>query len=169
MLGKFTGDPSVAGRMDAFNDAAEKLLWPEKRLGNDSIWRTSEECNLQLQMAVLPDALQLLLKPYASPDGYVRIGPIPVGTPINLLGNVDPDADPVKLAALIVKINAVFAQIKLQHLDQDATNALMAKDLGPALLAVSKCPDFVEDRGHTFGSSLADDDKRALIEYLKTL
>ena len=31
-LGKFTGDPSVAGRMDAFNDAVEKLLWPEKRL-----------------------------------------------------------------------------------------------------------------------------------------
>jgi hypothetical protein len=66
-------------------------------------------------------------------------------------------------------MNEVFAQIKLQHLDQDATNALMAKDLGPALLAVSKCPDFVEDRGHTFGSTLADDDKHALIEYLKTL
>jgi hypothetical protein len=169
MLGKFTGDPSVAGRMDAFNDAAEKLLWPEKRLGNASIWRTSQECNLQIQMAVIPEPLKALLRPMADPDGYVRIGPIPVGTPINLLGNVNPDADPAKLVALVVKMNEVFAQIKLQHLDQDATNALMAKDLGPALLAVSKCPDFVEDRGHTFGSSLADDDKRALIEYLKTL
>ena len=27
-LGKFTGDPSVAGRMEAFNDAITKLLWP---------------------------------------------------------------------------------------------------------------------------------------------
>ena len=39
-LGKFTGDPSVAGRLEAYNDAAEKLLWPQKRLGKDSIWRT---------------------------------------------------------------------------------------------------------------------------------
>jgi hypothetical protein len=169
MLGKFTGDPSVAGRMDAFNDAVEKLLWPEKRLGNASIWRTSEECKLQLQLAVIPEPLKSLLKPHADPDGYVRVGPIPAGTPINLLGNVDPDADPAKLLALVLRMNEVFAQIKLQKLDADATNALMAKDLGPALLAVSKCPDFVEDRGHTFGASLADDDKRALIEYLKTL
>jgi hypothetical protein len=169
MLGKFTGDPSVAGRMEAFNDAAEKLLWPEKRIGNDSIWRTSEECNLQIQLAGVSKELREVLKPFAQPDGFVRIGPIPAGTPINLLANVDPDADPAKLAKLFVKINEVFAQIKLQHLDQEATNALMAKDLGPALLEVSKCPDFVEDRGHTFGSTLADDDKRALIEYLKTL
>jgi hypothetical protein len=169
MLGKFTGDPSVSGRMEAFNDAAEKLLWPEKRLGNGSIWRTSEECNLQIQLAVIPEPLKALLRPKADPDGYVRIGPIPVGTPINLLGNVDPDAAPAKLVELFLKMNEVFAQIKLQHLDQDATTALMAKDLGPALLAVSKCPDFVEDRGHTFGSALADDDKHALVEYLKTL
>ena len=31
MLGNH-GDPSVRGGMDAFNDAVEKLLWPEKRL-----------------------------------------------------------------------------------------------------------------------------------------
>jgi hypothetical protein len=37
------------------------------------------------------------------------------------------------------------------------------------LFAVSKCPDLVADRGHTFGGDLPDDDKRALIEYLKTL
>src|SRR5205085_535996 len=42
-LGKFTGDPSVAGRMEAFGDAAQKLLWPDKRLGKDSIWRTTKE------------------------------------------------------------------------------------------------------------------------------
>ena len=43
------------------------------------------------------------------------------------------------------------------------------------LLAVSKCPDFVVNRGHYFGTSyfseeppLSDDDKRALIEYIKT-
>jgi hypothetical protein len=45
----------------------------------------------------------------------------------------------------------------------------MRTELAPALLAVSKCPDLVEDRGHTFGANLPDDDKRDLIEYLKTL
>jgi len=38
----------------------------------------------------------------------------------------------------------------------------------PDLLAVNKCPDFVEDKGHYFGTDLADSDKHALIAYLKT-
>jgi hypothetical protein len=45
----------------------------------------------------------------------------------------------------------------------------------PKLLEMSKCPDFVVDRGHYFGTSafkeepgLSDEDKRALIEFLKT-
>jgi hypothetical protein len=40
---------------------------------------------------------------------------------------------------------------------------------------MSKCPDFVVDRGHYFGTGafkeepgLSDEDKRALIEFLKT-
>jgi hypothetical protein len=36
------------------------------------------------------------------------------------------------------------------------------------LLAVSKCPDFIVNRGHLFGTTLPDADKRALIEFLKT-
>jgi hypothetical protein len=39
----------------------------------------------------------------------------------------------------------------------------------PDLLAHSKCPDFIEDEGHEFGTDLPDEDKEALIEYLKTL
>jgi hypothetical protein len=31
-----------------------------------------------------------------------------------------------------------------------------------------KCPDFMEDEGHYFGTDLPDADKRALLEYLKT-
>ncbi len=168
-LGKFTGDPSVAGRMEAFNDAVEKLLWPEKRLGKDSIWRTTRECNLQIQSAVIPQPLQALLKPHTDADGYFRIGPIPEGTPINLLANIDPDADPAKLVMLCLKMKEVFAEVKVKKLDAAATKELMRDKLAPDLLAVSKCPDFVTDRGHTFGSDLPDDQKRALVEYLKTL
>jgi|CZKI01.1.fsa_nt_gi hypothetical protein len=169
MLGKYTGDPSVAGRMEAFNDAAEKLLWPEKRLGKDSIWLTTADCRLQIQGAVIPEPLRSLLKPHFDPDGYLRIGDIPAGTPINLIANINPDADPAELVKLCVKLKEVFADIKLKKLDPAATKALMAQELVPALLAVSKCPDFVTDRGHTFGSTLPDSDKRALIEFLKTI
>ena len=39
----------------------------------------------------------------------------------------------------------------------------------PDLIAANKCPDFIEDKGHYYGTNLSDDDKRALIEFLKTL
>ncbi|MGH6919524.1 MAG: hypothetical protein ACREJ0_17675, partial [Geminicoccaceae bacterium] len=49
-------------------------------------------------------------------------------------------------------------------------------DLVEPLLELSKCPDFVVNRGHYFGTDqfaeepgLRDPDKRALIEFLKTL
>jgi hypothetical protein len=66
-LGKFTGDPSVAGRIDAFNDAITKLLWPERRL--HSIKRTSIDSVLTL------------------PIGQINVR---AGTPVNLLANIDP-------------------------------------------------------------------------------
>ena len=166
-LGKFTGDPSVKGRLEAFNDAAEKLLWPEKR--DNIIWRTSQECKLQLQLAVIPEPLRALLKPHADQDGYFRIGNIPEGTPINLLANVDGEANPADLLALCVKIQLSLAKIKTQNLDSAAAKELLRTEVAPALWKVSKCPDFVEDRGHYFGSELPDADKLALIEYLKTL
>lgn len=169
MLGKFTGDPSVAGRMEAFNDAIEKLLWPEKRLGTNSVWRTSRECQIQLQLAVIPEPLRTLLKPHADADGYFRIGPIPEGTPINLLANIDPDAAPKDLVKLCLKIKKVLLEIKVKNLNSAEAKALMRDELGDQLMKVSKCPDFVEDRGHEFGSELPDGAKRALIEFLKTI
>jgi hypothetical protein len=41
--------------------------------------------------------------------------------------------------------------------------------LVPDLYKLSACPDFIEDKGHYFGTDLPDGDKRALIEYLKTM
>jgi hypothetical protein len=168
-LGKFTGDPTVKGRMEAFDDAAQKLLWPEKRLARESIWRTKHECSLQLQGAVIPQPLRALLKPHFDPDGYFRIGPIPVGTPINLLANIDPEADPKLLVSLALKLKRALVEIKLRGLDSNAARDLLKQEVAPALMKVSKCPDFVEDRGHYFGTELVDADKRALIEFLKTL
>ena len=62
-LGMFNNDPSVDGRLLAFDDAIRKLLWPERRLQSTSyngatadrlkadhglIWRTPEESYLTL-------------------------------------------------------------------------------------------------------------------------
>jgi hypothetical protein len=149
----------------------EKLLWPEKRLGTNSIWRTSQDCNLQIQASVLPKILRdgLRVAGKIDPDGYFRIGPVPAGTPINLLANVNGEADPADLLALCVKLKVSLAKIKLQNLDAAAAKELLRTEVAPALWKVSTCPDFVEDRGHEFGSDLPDADKLALIEFLKTL
>ena len=95
--------------------------------------------------------------------------PIPPNTPINLLANIDLQTDSKRLAALIQRISAVMEHISAEKLDSDATTNLMRRELAPLLFKLSKCPDFVEDRGHYFGVDLTDEDKRSLIEFLKTL
>jgi hypothetical protein len=147
--------------MAAFNDAAEKLLWPEKRLDKDSIWRTQEECTLHLRKEFVPEPLRAL----AGADGYVSIGPIPKGTPINLLANLEPDLS--QLVALKIKLSQALLAIHALNLSPEAAAKELLKAV-PELLAANKCPDFVEDEGHYFGTDLPDADKRALIEYLKT-
>jgi len=165
-LGTYTGDPSVAGRMKAFDDAAEKLLWPEKRLGSGSIARMTVDSYLEIPAAYLPDELQSL-----SQDGFLRIGPIPAGTPVDLIANADLDLSHQDKATdriqLIAKAQADLLKIKLNGLDSKTAQAVMG-NLVPDLLKISKCPDFVLDRGHTFGANLPDQDKYALIEYMKT-
>lgn len=161
-LGQFTGDPSVEGRMRAFNDAAEKLLWPEKRLGKASIWRTEEECYLHLAKEFVPKPLRHL----ADKDGYLNFGPIPKGLPVNLLANLEPDLGDI--VTLPTALGKALAAIKLHDLSGPEATEEWRKTVD-ALLAANKCPDFIEDEGHTYGTTLPDDDKRALIEFLKTL
>ena len=165
-LGAYTGDPSVSGRLKAFDDAAEKLLWPQKRSGLDSVARTISQSFIEVPAPYLPSALQSL-----APDGVLRIGPIPAGTPIDLIANADLDFSDrdkaVERAKVIAEAQADLLKIKLNHLDGAAAEAVLA-NLIPDLLKLSKCQDFVLDRGHYFGTTLPDADKRALIEYMKT-
>lgn len=70
-LGVFLKDPSVRGRIYAFEDAVEKLLWPERRLGVQSVIVTSIETELRIP----------------SRDRPLRV---PAGTPIDLIARVDP-------------------------------------------------------------------------------
>ena len=161
MLGIFTGDPSVDGRLRAFDDATEKLLWPEKRLGKASIWRTQNECGLHVRKEYLPELFSML----ADADGYLNLESIPIGTPINLIANLQPK--PLEAAALVFKIKRTLLTIHENNLTGEAATAEWRK-IVPDLLAANNCPDFIEDEGHYYGTDLPESDKRALIEFLKT-
>ena len=134
-VGTFVKDPSVAGRMLAFADAMEKMLWPEKRLGPQSIPVTTTDSTVTI-------------------PGTTRRLRVPMGTPIDYLANVDPR----ELARLASALPVVDLALRLTP-DDVLMSALMKRNLAP---------DFVLDRGHLFGASLPDADKRALIEFLKT-
>ena len=66
-----------------------------------------------------------------------------------------------------MKLKQAFAALQKDATGEQAAEAF--KPLVPDLLALSTCPDFIADRGHLFGTSLPDDDKHALIAFLKRL
>jgi hypothetical protein len=199
-VGKFRWEGSVEARMDSFQDSIEKMLWPEKREtdpllggkipGPSLIDRTSEPSYLRVPAGYLPDFLQKQKKlaerltPNIIGDGGIEIGPIPTGTPVNLLSNVNLLPDKMSLDEkvqhdaqildLLLKIKIALLTLPKGATDEQARQVFAP--LAEPLLALSKCPDFVVNRGHYFGTSLfkeepglSDDDKRALIEFLKTL
>ena len=114
-LGRFDPSPSVEARMRSFQDSIEQLLWPEKRekdrvLGDkvpgvdrphDDDERDPRAGRLRARPA--PAAARPggpRLPQAASTRAGIRIGPIPEGTPVNLLANVNllppPGASPAE-------------------------------------------------------------------------
>ncbi|HEX5759632.1 MAG TPA: hypothetical protein VF121_10590 [Thermoanaerobaculia bacterium] len=192
-LGYTAWSPSVADRMSAFDDAITQLLYPEKRDGRryyvtlsgrrhpGIIDRTTQPSYLTIAPGFLPGPLRRLsgfldrFIPNVFGGGGVRIGPIPQGTPVNLLSNVD----------LHHRREVIRLALKIKHdldeLPRDYTDAQARKvfaNLVEPLLELSTCPDFVVNRGHYFGTAflpaneretpLSPADKQALIELLKT-
>ncbi|HXH38384.1 MAG TPA: hypothetical protein VNN08_07130 [Thermoanaerobaculia bacterium] len=182
-VGEFQESGSVKDRMSAFEDGITQMLWPEKRAGNGTFatksgkslpgWidRTTQRSYVNIARGYVPP----LLKPLVGADG-IRIGPIPEGTPVNLLANIDLETDPAVLLGVLLKIKH-----KLDALPPGASDDEARKEfapLVPELLKVSKCADFVVNKGHYFGTDylpasegepgLSDADKRALIAFLKT-
>ena len=118
--------------------------------------------DVNLLVAWLPN--NLLNAPYKG----INVGPIPRGTPVNLIMNLDPDKRD-KLAPALVALLRAIGEIKRQGLTGDEAYKLLEKKAGPQLIAASKVPDMVLDRGHWFGEFLSDEEKEALIVFLKTL
>jgi hypothetical protein len=137
-----------------------------------------------------------LLPNYVAADGGLILGPIPKGVPVGLLANMQllPESDdPTAKAAHFLKVSDVVFKLKKDLLTMrgEASDEQLLKnfsDLGQSLLNVSKCPDLIVNKGHYFGTAqfndqqnlsedekafgqeavLTDEDKRALIEFLKT-
>jgi hypothetical protein len=193
-VGQFDPSPSVEARMRVFQDSIEQLLWPEKRErdkifgsemgpGVGKIDRTTTESFIWVPAGYIPDAFRKLIPaaqrwfPGLFRNGEVTIGPIPAGTPVGLLANAD-----------LMGADLPPGQQRIDHVRQLVDLLVQAKnDLSAGrnffenqkvmdqMLALSKCPDFVVNKGHYFGTSLlteepglSDADKRALIGFVKT-
>lgn len=211
-VGTFQSDPSVDARMKSFQDSIEKMLWPEKRDKDDKfgskipgrIDRTETSSYFSVPVGYLSPFLQHHLGflsrhfPWLfnqdGPHAGIRIGPIPAGTPVDLLANFeirseDPSAlkrlgHDFKLLKMLPKIVRALRAMPKSASDPEADKAIEAVER--PLFELSKCPDFIVNRGHYFGTDyfkdppgvhtgyfdnepgLSDDDKRALIEFLKT-
>jgi len=196
-VGEFNPDPSVNARLDSFQNSIEQMLWPEKRdkdelLGDKipgKIDRTTQKSYLKISYGYLPDALQSLRgiarffpALLDDKDKTVQIGPIPEGTPVGLLANLNPlsdSSDPAErlqhdkqVLDLVLKINADLEKLPPGATDADARKVFA--NLVEQMLTLSKCPDLIVNRGHYFGTDkfpaepgLSDADKRALIAFLK--
>ena len=99
--------------------------------------------------------------------GPLRVGPIPRGTPVNLIMNMDPD-NPNLLQGLAGLTRGII-RARDSKLTEDQKYDAFIAEAGAPMMRASKCPDFVLDRGHYFGEGLTDEEKRALIAFLKTL
>jgi hypothetical protein len=209
-LGPFSADPSVEGRMKVFDASIRQLLWPEQRDHDEHfdgyIVRTTERSFVKIPKRSIPVQLKSLIDSLpANPfgrlfdeDGSFKLGPIPKGFPIGVAASYQPIADldraPIRektehlsnFDRFIAKVVANFP-----NLDPSADDSKLlawGANLREPLLKLSKCPDFVVNRGHYFGTAkfnetdglsddekafgteppLTDDDKRALIEIIKT-
>jgi hypothetical protein len=188
-VGPFDPSPSVEARIRVFQDSVMQMLWPEKRardpvLGDKIpgvIDRTTATSWLRIPTGYLPDVIKASrevlnwLVPVFDQKG-IEIGPIPAGTPVDLLANFDPLPQSTKPGERLAHDKAVVkVVIQLLHdlraLPQGATDEQARQvfaNLGEQLFALSKCPDYVVNRGHYFGTQLSDGDKQALIAFLKT-
>jgi len=98
--------------------------------------------------------------------GDLRVGPIPAGTPVSALANLDPGRGAEVRSALI---DAFFLMRAIERLPLDSEQgAKKSAELGEKLFSVSKCPDLVMDRGHTFAAGLSERERQDLIDLLMT-
>ena len=206
-VGRFEEQPSVEARLSSFEDSIEQMLNPEKRKQDavigakmpkgvnglplpSEIARTTRRSFLRVARGYLPPSLEGLLgffertAPSLFGSNGIEIGPIPAGTPVNIIANLDILGETTGLAKLgrqgevldlMLTLKRDLGKLPKDASDQEAEKVLA--NLAPKMMKLSKCPDFIVNRGHYFGTSyfgpekdiaLSADQKKALTEYLKT-
>jgi hypothetical protein len=207
-VGKFDPSPSVDDRMKSFQDSIEKMLWPEKRDKDPKfgdkipgvIDRTDSQSYFSAPVGYLSPFLQRHLGtltsyfPWLFSSDGIKIGPIPKGTPVDLIANLELRSESprfserfshdIKMIKLLPKVVRALKSMHNGAGGGDVSKAL--EELQRPMFELDKCPDFIVNRGHYFGTDyfkeppglhtgyfenepgLSDDDKRALIEFLKT-
>ncbi|HUB64888.1 MAG TPA: hypothetical protein VL996_10685 [Methylocella sp.] len=213
-IGPFDENPSVESRVKSFEASIEQLLWPEKRPADPGlegfVLRTTERSSVKIPKRQIPPELSHLFGSLPEPfpallkdpitrlfdkDGNFEIGPFPKGFPIYLI-NYQPlvdiqdaagKAEHLKNFTVLLGTLAANLPPPGATASDEEILAFVQKLRGP-LLKLSKCPDFVVNKGHYFGTAkfneteglsedekafgpepaLSDDDKRALIEFIKT-
>lgn len=185
-VGPFYYEPSVESRMKSFKASIRQMLWPEDRKrdalfstpgpGTGIIDRMTVDSFLEVPKGYVPAFLQPLLGLFPGDGTSIKIGPFPKGMPVGLITNMDlmgfdlpPKERPAHLAGLL----GLFKQMKVAL--KPGADPGEVRKLEEQMLRFSKCRDLVVNKGHYFGTSyfteepaLSEDDKMALIEFLKT-
>ncbi len=210
-VGPFDSDPSVDARVKVFEASIEQMLWPRKRvhdpvLGDKvpgTIDRTDARSMITIPVGYVPDGLRplqgwlhRLLPRFVNSGGDIVLGPVPKGVPVGALANLKLRAESQDVgdqAAYLENVGkfALRLSADLAGAPADASDDELRRrfeNLRAPMLALSKCPDLVVNRGHYFGTAefnhqeglsgdekafgqepeLSDDDKRALIAFIET-
>lgn len=155
--------------------------------------RTTQMSYVRIASGFLPESLEgwgsWLFPRLFDDNGGLELGPIPRGTPVGLLANLLVRPEEVgwwarwqhdrELKDLVFKIKGDLAKLgpRRDNESDDDYNKRAQEiftPLVPRLMNLSKCQDYVVNRGHYFGTgydnepALSDADKKALIEFLKT-
>ena len=192
-VGPFDPSPSVDARMRVFEASIEQMLWPERRpkdpiFANETgpgvgiIDRTTVDSTFWLPSGYVPDALRGLvgigerLFPFLVRNGSVELGPIPKGTPVGVIANLDVldlEDPPAQRREHLKKLADLLGLAKKEL--KQGHNVFANPEILSRMLSLSKCPDFVVNKGHYFGTDLlgeetplSDTDKRALVALIKT-
>jgi hypothetical protein len=120
----------------------------------------SRKCVLGIIVVVLAVLLGLFAAFLHGWFGHLNVMPMPAGTPVDMLANLDPDQ--VKKPTNFIALTP-WAMRDLSKPGTDAERKQAEK-----LLGMSASPDLVLDRGHYFAKDLTKQELDDLVDLLKT-
>jgi len=119
------------------------------------------------------DSADYILDPKIT-ENRIFFGPIPKGVPINLISNMNLESSKLDLIKAVLSLNKAIQKAKVVKGEKARAETFMRIASEP-LLKVSKCQDFIVNKGHYFGtkflvkgqSGMSRDDQKALTEFIK--